>query len=197
MALVDHWKEATGKNPAYAGVIFVDGRGENAINYCEKLVELGFDVCYWADSDVHSSDDDVILGLENLGIKCILWEDKVSIEKRIFLDIPLENISQVLHLANHFYYKDEERTVQSISSSLQISFERIEDLDKIILQLGDEDNIRVRTQLGELSTRKKKAWFKNVEKGRDLGRLIIPLFTIMKGTDLVSKIEELRSWCYD
>ena len=192
-SLANYWKSESEINLSYQGVIFVDGNGDSAIRYSEKMNLLGYEVCYWADSDKYSMESDEIKNLIKKNIKVIIWEDSCSIEEQILLELPKEDVPELLSLACDLQQISNDRFIQSLNSKTSLD---ISNFDEILNAFDNSDDEReIRKLLGKFL--KNKTYFKNVEKGEKLGDFVIPKLKSTPTSKTMEKIEELKSWCND
>ncbi|MDA3835985.1 MAG: ATP-binding protein [Nanoarchaeota archaeon] len=163
-------------NLSVLGVSYVDGNGDNFINYCLKLNKAGFDVCAFCDSDKKEINDEKE-NLRGKGIFVVDCEENKSIEEQIFSDLPWEKIKKLVK------YAIKEKSEQSI---LDVTGkETIEDL------IGEE-NDEIRLLLGNKS--KKKGWYKRIDHGEVIGKYWFNSIPNLEGTTLKTEYDNLSNW---
>ena len=89
--LDDYWIESENKHSfAYRGVALFNANGASKIKEIAKTLKtLGYSVAVLADSDDPNQFSDVhAQGLRNAGITVAKWDDGLSIEERVFNDLP-------------------------------------------------------------------------------------------------------------
>jgi len=192
LAFEDYLVNQTVENFGYSGIAVVDGKGDTFKQVCKGLKALGYCTAAIIDSDKVTADE--INSLEQLGIKVIHWADKVSIEERIFLDIPKDKLILIVEHAYRLKRKDGEENAKksildSINSKLDSHFSTLNEI------LDYEAEILLRKTLGNLS--KDKGWFKRPDKGKKLGELVFASFNNMQDRDIYRKIEQLKAWLYE
>lgn len=151
------------------GVRYADGTGPGLVEYCKSFVSAGYNVCLFCDSD----DDGVNKqkgALRELGIYIADCDDGLCVEKQIFNDIAWDDV------------------VKLIDYGLSISYDKIEgNIAACGGNLADpewykEDTVNIREVLGRASvyktakkdgtTREDKSWFKRIDRGEEVGRII-------------------------
>ncbi|HCI54781.1 MAG TPA: ATP-binding protein, partial [Bacteroidales bacterium] len=179
-------------NFGYQGVTIVNGQGDTLKQICKGLTSLGYNTCVIIDSDKIKKEE--IEALRKSNIKVIIWNDQVSIEERIFLDVPKELIIETINLAYGLLSDEigEEPARQSIidviNSKLHTSYSTFNEI------VEHSDITELRKDLGIVANDKK--WFKKVYKGKCLGSLVFGSFDKIKSTDIYSKMYDLIKWIY-
>jgi len=176
-------------NFGYQGVSVVDGKGETFKQISKDLQSLGYNTAVLIDSD--KLEEDEIRELKDSGINVINWDGNVSIEQRIFLDIPENKIMDIILLAKDIISEDKgdneanQSVLDSINMKLGSTFKTLSELNNLV---------NYRQQFGEIA--KKKEWFKRPDKAEKLGSLVFECFNDMQNSDICRKIEDLKSWIY-
>lgn len=171
----------------YYGVSIVDGNGGvQACKRAEELKRLGYDVLVLIDSDdieaLKKANE-----IEKTNVKVVKWEEYVSTDERIFLDIPRDKIQILIDKAIEFF--SEETIKQWIK--IEVSKETIlyDDLEK---ELGEQET---RKLLGRIA--KEKKWYKRIDRGEILGDIIRDGYdSFDKESDIIKKLEEVKDWSY-
>lgn len=192
LAFEDYLVSHSGDNFGYKGIAVVDGKGDTFKQVCKGLKTLGYSTAAIIDSDKLEAGE--INSLEQLGIKVINWEDKVSIEERVFLDMPEDKLILIVEHAYRLKRKDGEENAKrslldSINSKLDSCFSTFEEISDF------QDRPLLRKVLGELA--KEKGWFKRPDKGKKFGELVFTCFNGMLDKDIYLKMEQLKSWLYE
>lgn len=192
LAFEDYLVSQNKDNFGYIGIAVVDGKGDTFKQVCKGLNTLGYSTAAIIDSDKLGAGE--IDSLEQLGIKIINWEDTVSIEERVFLDMPEDKLILIVEHAYRLKRKDgEENTKKSIVDSINFKLDsNFSSIDEI---LGYENKIFLRKALGKLA--KDKGWFKRPDKGKKLGELVFASFNDIQDRDIHLKMEQLKSWLYE
>lgn len=174
---LNNYRIQNGKdNLTLLGVAYVDGNGDNFINYCVKLKKAGFDICAFCDSDKSEINDEK----ENLRHKEIFivdCEKNKSIEQQLFSELPWSKVQRLVK------YAIREKSEQSI-----LDVTEKESIDELI----GEDNDETRILLGVKS--KTKGWYKRIDHGEVIGRLWFEALSDLEGTTLKLEYDNLTSW---
>jgi len=192
LAFEDYLVSQRCDNFGYKGITVVDGKGDTFKQVCKVLKTLGYSTSSIIDSD--RLDDVEIDELKQLGIKIIHWADKVSIEERVFLDLPENKLNVIVEHAYRMKRKDgEENAKQSLLDSINSKLEsRLSTFEEIA---DYQDKPLLRKALGELA--KNNRWFKRPDKGKKFGELVFASFNEMHDKDMYLKMEQLKSWLYE
>ncbi|MDQ1351096.1 MAG: family ATPase [Acidobacteriota bacterium] len=191
-SLDNFWATEEHKRPfAFFSVTIVEGGGHSAPQRARELVSLGYDVCLFIDSDKIDELQTDIQTLSQNGVEVIYWEGKVAIEERIALDLPWEAVRQIVDLAVKL--KDEQSVFDTICTKLKSNRNSIgTDIDEWKKQGYSENTIR--KAIGESA--KEGKWFKRVDYGEQLGKIVTSQLNKMPENDLKKKIQALSKWVY-
>lgn len=191
-SLESYWVDEGDRPPlAYHGVVLVEGGGDSAPQRALELANLGYDVCLFIDSDKLDELSPNVQALVDAGIRMVYWEGSVSIEERIALDVPWESLKEIVALA--VQTKGEGSVFDKICSSLGAN--RVDigaDIDNW-RERGYSEH-RIREAVGESA--KQGEWYKRIDHGEDLGRIVVKGLADMPGQDLTLRIEDLGRWIY-
>jgi putative ATP-dependent endonuclease of OLD family len=159
-AIDEHHRQSHGVGLTAAGVALSDAGGsDNMFSYAKHLKEAGYSPCIFMDSDVaqHQQRKEEA---RNAGIDVFDWDDGNMTELQVFLDVDDEAVKESIGLAAEL------RGEQSIRGQL---LSKGLDFDALLsMNVVPE---ATRRTLGLLAH--KKSWFKNIERGRRLGVIII------------------------
>lgn len=184
---------------AYAGVITAiassGGGSDDMPKIALRLAKLGYDVAYLGDTDRSLGVSETRLRDE--GITVLLWDNKLCLEQRICLDLPLNALQDYIDLAVQ---------VRIDEFGNEISEAKL----AVLGQLKDKGNLQVqscnfegwnisenevRKTLGYVS--KTCGWFKDQSRGQRLGELVLRFWdAIDPDSDLRRKIALLKDWVY-
>lgn len=168
---------------ACKGVVPVEGGGSDAVKVSEDLVGLGYKVLYLGDSDTKDIDAKKN-EMEKLGIVVLVWKDKLAVEERVFGDIPWPGVLEALKIASDDRGEDSLR--DSVASKL----------GKKPTELGYisswKETVELRSAIG--ATAKKSAWFKRIDLGEALGRIVIKHLSGMATKDIEEKLSSVQVW---
>lgn len=186
--LDDHWVTAENKESfAYRGVALFDANGASKIReIAENLKALGYDVAVLADSDAPGdfSDDDA-LALRNIGITVAKWDGALSIEERVFADLPWAGVTASFEAARAIL-NDDARLLDQVETQYGNKFDRE--------FAAWADTREVRTALGKAA--KASDWFKRQSRGQEWAAVISGYLAdnAIRESDLVRQLSRLRGW---
>jgi predicted ATP-dependent endonuclease of OLD family len=190
----DRWaQDHEGRPLPHEGVEVVNGEGSNAPARAKALAALKYRVAFFGDSDkLRPTVKQDMLDSE---ITVIVWNGKASTEQRLARDLPVSGLRELIALGTEL------RCLESIRDSMAARLELIEKKAEVAdpadlsawLRLGANEE-RVREAVGLAA--KEKEWFKTIEWGQRLGRLLEKHLADMPDTDLAQKLRTLESWCY-
>ena len=186
--LDDYWIASERKHSfAYHGVALFDANGASKIKeIAETLKTLGYSVAVLADSDepiqfsdVHAHD------LRNAGITVIKWGDALSIEERVFRDIPWPGVMSSFEAARGILGND-----RKLLDQVQIQIDQ--GFDRNFAAWPDTPELR--TALGAAA--KASDWFKRQSWGRRWAAAISAHLNddAIRDSDLVRQFTDLRGW---
>ena len=186
--LDDHWIEFENKDSfSYRGVALFDATGaRNITGIAETLQALGYDVAVVADSDEpdHFSDEDAET-LRNAGITVVKWGDALSIEERVFTDIPWPGVMSSLEAARSIW-NDDARLLDQVQTQFGQGFDP--DFERWT------DTSQLRTALGAAA--KASKWFKRQSWGQEWAAAISAdlVDESLRDSDLGRHLTALRGW---
>jgi len=186
--LDDHWVAAENKESfAYRGVALFDANGASKIReIAENLKALGYDVAVLADSDAPGdfSDDDA-LALRNIGIMVAKWDGPLSIEERVFADLPWAGVTASFEAARAIL-NDDARLLDQVATQYGNG------LDREFAAWADAPELR--TALGKAA--KASEWFKRQSRGQEWAAAISGYLAdnAIRESDLVRQLTSLRGW---
>ena len=184
----DHWIETENKDSfSYRGVALFDAKGaRNIKEIAETLQVLGYDVAIVADSDEpdHFSDEDAE-ALRNAGITVVKWSDALSIEERVFKDLPWPGIISSFDAARSIW-NDDARLLDQVETQFGQGFDR--DFERW------SDTPPLRTALGAAA--KASKWFKRQSRGQEWAAAISAHLVDdhFRHSDLFLQLTGLRAW---
>lgn len=186
--LDDFWSTTEEKDSfAYLGVALFDANGAGKIkDVSENLKELGYDVAILADSDAPAEFSDADAeALRNAGIIVAKWSNALSIEERVFADLPWDGVKASFNAARAIL-NDDSRLLDQISSQFGQGFNR--DFN------AWTDTAELRTALGKAA--KASEWFKRQSLGREWATAISAYLADdgISQSDLIQQLTSLRDW---
>jgi hypothetical protein len=188
--LVAAWDAVASEPLACRGVVFVNGEGkDHAAQRAVSFKSLGYDCCFWADSDQSTTPS--VGELRTAGVRVIQWADELCTEQRLALDLPYQAFPELWTLA-----------AEGRGSAASVS-------DQLANHIGHsgarppawegwastypEESLR--TAFGTAAA--KSGWYKRTTIGESLGALIANYVGHIPNSDLSTKLTELHDWCYD
>lgn len=182
---------ARGKDSfALQGVATVDGSGiPEAMTRMQHLLDLGYECIALLDSDAPPTSQSVTKAEESGGT-VLQWPDACSTEERIFLDVPWETVRQLVN------YAAECKSTDSVLATTRATCiaEGIPEIADLTLPQNLESE-QLRAVLGK--TAKERSWFKNIERGEEVARLIYPCLEKISGKPLAQHLSAIRKWVDD
>lgn len=187
-AIEKYWIENGNNSFAYNGVALVIGGGDDGPIRAKQLKDLEYDVCLFIDSDKINQINPSKKDLENMGVLVLHWDDEVSIEERIALDIPWSHLKEMIDCAIGIKGKDS--IIDTILSRLNLKITDIGDNPDNWLQIREE--LEIRKAIGNAA--KKNEWFKRIDYGEELGEIVIKAFPLIPDKNLAIIISEIEDW---
>ena len=187
--LDDYWAtEGNKASFAYRGVALFDAHGAGKIKeIAETLTTLCYRVAVLADSDgpTQFSDADAH-ELRAKGILVTKWSDVVSIEERVFHDVPWEAVIASFNVAYEIRGAD---VIEDVRKEFGPDFSS--NCEKWT------DSPQLRKALGGAA--KARGWYKRQSAGRDWAAAVSHYLSdpTIPQTDLVRQIDRLRAWVDD
>ncbi len=186
--LDDHWTLSENKDSfAYRGVALFDAVGVSKIReIAENLKALGYDVAVLADSDAPGDFSDAdAQALRNAGITVAKWDGALSIEERVFADLPWAGVTASFHAARAIW-NDDARLLNQMRTQFGEGF------DRDFAAWADTPEIRI--ALGRAA--KASDWFKRQSWGRDWAAAVSDHLAdnAIRQSDLVRQLTSLRGW---
>lgn len=184
-ALDRWWSSADLEQFGYLGVVPVDGGGNTqAPQRAMQLRTLGYTVLYLGDSDAPMSPDAATL--RAAGIQVILWANNMAIEERIAADLPWDGMKDVVTYAAGLYGR------QSVDSAIASRLGAAVPGGDIA---GWQETPQLRAAIGlAAKSANGNGWFKKIELAEGLGDVVCRRIPDVPGTDLATKVAELRQW---
>jgi hypothetical protein len=191
-ALGAHWAHQGKPELAYMGVAAVEGSGSQGPARASALSELGYRICLYGDSDTVTQWKPSVEQLKSEGVRIIIWDENVSTEERIALDVLWQALKDIVALATTLH--GQESTLDSICNELGKPRSALGDNMDAWSSFGLSQDI-IRKAVGK--TAKSKGWFKRIDYGEELGKIVVAQLDHLTGKDLKAKIDELSKWVYE
>jgi len=189
---VSKWEAERGEPLAHRNAALVTGSGSGgsaASAHALKLRMLGYDVALFADSDTATTPPDA--DLVAAGVTVIRWADACNTETRVTRDVPETTLQKIVDFGVDV--KDEPSVRAAFVERLATTVTTV----KVSHWAASGISMDViRAAIGRVAAKGKVPWFKNLERGRALGRILDSCWADLKATDTRQKIEELEAWFY-
>jgi len=183
--LDNYWVSKKQSPFSFQGVAILNAGGANKIKgIADGLLSLYYDVAVFADGDAQDkfSNQDADDLREN-NVEVIMWADNIALEDRIMIDLPWAYVLESVKFA-----KTELRYPIHDNVRSKLNKEQPADIDQWV------DSFELRRAIGKAA--KSSSWFKDISRGEKLVEIISPGLDqeIIKDTELVKKINNLRRW---
>lgn len=189
--LDDHWVADKGKESfAYRGIALFDANGASNIKeIAENLKALGYDVAVLADSDKPAQFSDVhARELRDAGVTVAKWDGALSIEERVFADLPWAGVVASFDAARAIW-NDDDRLLDQVQTQFGQGFNHD--------RAAWADTPELRAALGKAA--KASRWFKRQSWGCEWAAAVSGYLAedAIRESDLVRQLTNLRSWIDD
>lgn len=184
------WKD----NMAFLGIKLVDGTWSWLEAYCNGLIESGYKVCLFCDSDDITWINTKKVWFRSKGINIIDWSEWKSLEEDIFNNIPYNIADDLFNLAIDLRLLDHgDKAREEIERSFRDSINSWLSID--LPEKLEESNFN-----GEVSTilwkkAKDKEWFKTIFKWEKLWDILFSNIGTLDTWNIIkTNFEELSNW---
>ena len=185
--------EYEGESLSYYGVVPIDGQGRNkGPSSAIEFRRLGYQVLFWGDTDepIEPNKDE----LKAEGVEVVLWPGNMSTEERITADLPFSGLQDLVNAA--IDEKGEERVLSAISTLLDHNV--VVHGSQLTTWVGNGvDEKSIRSAIGKAAKKTLKGWFKDINCGERLGRIVAQHLPAMQDTELVRTLNKIKTWVYD
>jgi len=175
---------------SHVGTVLLEGDGSGAPLTAKHLASLGYDVALLVDSDAAINPS--AASLQGLGVRVFQWEGTVSTEERIALDLPFEDLKKMIQVAIDVVSLDV-AVIDAICSRLGSSRAVIgNDIDS--WRANGVSEGKIREAIGKAA--KADKWFKRIDSGEQLGKVVMCSLPRIHTSDLAQKIINVGNWAY-
>jgi putative ATP-dependent endonuclease of the OLD family len=177
---------------AYNGTVLVDGGGsDQSLKVASELARLGYSVCCFIDGDKLEILNKNIRTMESSGVSIFHWVQDFATETRITSDFTWDVLKDMIDLAVKNF--GEESVYAVICNELgQQAIKIGKDLDTWLANGITEKEIRTAISKASID----KNWFKRIDFGEELGKLIIKDISNLRGKDTMSVLCKIEDWIY-
>ena len=171
---------------SFQNCAYVDGNGDTLLNRVKAIQESGINTALFCDSDKNVINAEKA-GMQRKGIKVIDCENMNCLEQQVFKDLPWDAIKDLLDYVLRTKYNGNdislEESVKSKYSAGQV----------FPADWKDNEASLTREAIGLVAWRKE--WFKRIDHGEMLGKIIFRYFDKMPdGQHLKNMFTELSNW---
>lgn len=210
MHLVEHWdNERRGLAPPEApastlGVCSIEGGGSEAAERARLLRDTGYEVTFFLDGD-RTDANDAAATLVAAGVRVVRWPNHHNTEQFICSHLTFAGLRALIDLARDGLRDDaglpDDSAEQALTTRLRT---RLPEAVSVTLDptTWERDGVALddaRTAVAAAaaeSTGKKKGWFKTVEGGKRLGRLLVNHPDLQHAEPVVALLHKLREHVY-
>jgi len=188
----DYWiNQKNRESLAHNGIVLIHGGGDGAPRIALELTNLGYTTCFFADGDKLNQLNPSIEELLANGVNVFHWTAPNSIEQILANELSWDALKKMVELGVEA--KGEQSIYETIGNKLGktnlLSSTNMEDwLSK---DISKED---IRRIIGEIA--KTKGWFKRIDLGENLGKLILKDLENLSGKETARLLEQIESWIY-
>lgn len=179
-ALNDFRIKESKPNLSEVDTVYILGGGNNFVDRALKLKELSLEVCVFCDSDVERMNERKD-ELKQKGINVFDWDVENSTEQQVFNDLPWEAIKELIE------YLEAQLPKASVRNSLNSRMQ-----GELTGNWKENDTVEIRKALAEAA--KNSNWFKRIDHGKFLGKIIFKHFDYIKDKTLGKRLEDLSNW---
>jgi putative ATP-dependent endonuclease of OLD family len=191
-SIQNYWVNQCSHQPlAYQGVVLVEGGGDDSPKRALELAQLGYATCLFVDGDKLKTLTPDIPTLQANCVSVFHWSDGFSTEQRVAMDLSWQSLLNAIILAKSNF--GEESVLASTCYQLGKDIEKIgKEVEKWVENGISEGEIRI--AFGKAA--KEKGWFKRIDRGEDLGGIIVSDMANLKDKEIAMKLSEIEGWIY-
>lgn len=182
---MDSWNEKRcGANFSTNGVVVVDAGGGNKMyTYAIELKRMGYDVCVFADNDVHKELSDKINAASEASIPLFLCREGHCLEKEIITSVSWNAVISLTQCDENNFP----------THNIELSDDR---KARISNATSEEERQTIREEIIIEATKKNHEWFKHIPGGEFLGNIVLnDMSDIPNDNNLKKNIIGLTEWC--
>jgi hypothetical protein len=155
-------------------------------------VQLGYPTLLLIDSDKLPQLKISVREMEQQGVVVVRWDNEMSTEQRIAADLSWEALKQFVSLASQRIGEDS--TYDQVC--LRLGKTRAEiGIDIDVWKTEHFSELQVRNAIGGAA--KECDWFKRIDLGEELGKLVSRDWANLADKDLALKLTQLQNWVYE
>lgn len=188
----DYWINKKNKEPlAHNGVVLILGGGDDSPKTALELRKLGYSTCFLTDGDKLNALKPSIEELIAIGVSVFHWSEPNAVEEVLANELSWASLKKMVELGA------EEKGEQSVCDTIGSKFGKTIMPSSINLEDWLKNGIQqdaIRKAIGEVA--KAKGWFKRIDLGENLGKLILEDLENLSGKETVKLLEEIEGWIY-
>ena len=175
------------------GVVAVHGEGENAPQAALQFAKLGYRTVLFGDSDkvIHPTEQKI----RSADAEVLRWDGNMATEQRIAADVPLATLQELVNIASEI------KSDQSCIDSCKTELAKLGPTDTVMSGIAIDDwqqngldESTLRAVIGNAA--KASKWFKNLNDGERLAKLVAAALPGIADTPLGTKLHDLEEWVY-
>lgn len=182
---MDSWFETKcDANFSTNGVVVVNANGgDKMYTYAIELKRMGYDVCVFADNDVHKELSAKINEASQSSIPLFLCREGYCLEKEIITSVSWNAIISLTQCDENIFP----------NHNIELSDDR---KTQISNATSEEERQTIREEIILEATKKNHEWFKHIPGGEFLGNIVLnDMSDIPNDNNLKKSIIELTKWC--
>jgi len=191
-AIEEYWINQKNREPlAHNGAVLIHGGGDGAPKTALELGGLGFKTCFFADGDKLDQLRPTLEELRKAGIDVFHWSKPNAIEQVIATNLSFVALEKMVSIGVEA--KGEESVYDTIWNKLKTD-NRPENRNLEDWLANGISEQAIRKAIGEAA--KEKGWFKRIDIGEELGKLIIEDFPNLTGKEVATVLQQIEGWIY-
>lgn len=174
------------------GIVAVTGEGSTAPQVAWQLAKLGYRTVLFGDSDrkINPTEQEI----RAAGAEVLRWDGNMATEQRIAADVPLITLQELVKVASEI--KGMQSCLDSCKTELAKLGTNAAAVTDIVKdwQKNGIDECAIRAAIGNAA--KSSKWFKNLNDGEKLAKLVVMALSDIADTPLGIKLHALQEWIY-
>ncbi len=190
------WINQKNREPfAHNGAVLVLGGGGESPKIALELAKLGYSTCFLGDGDKLNKLNPSLDELRENGISIFHWSEPNAIEQVLSNDFSWNTLMRMVDLGIEI--KGEQSVYESIWSKIGKPKRPAQNNLADWLTSGITE-AEIRRAIGEAAKSKgDKGWFKRIDFGEELGKLIIEDLPNLEGKETLKILSQIESWIYE
>lgn len=183
---VDIWRQSRSKESmSFMDCAYIDGTGRALADRVNDIRGVGITTALLCDSDDSTLNSSKAEWRQN-GVSIFDCENELCLEEQLFLDLPWQVILEIIGEIVLDQYPDETSFLSSVESKFNGN-------GAFPVDWRDSDTKNMRDAFANVSTQKE--WFKRVDRGQNLGTIILKNFGLIEDDKHIKKtVTDLSNW---